>query len=671
MKKENVKEREEQKKPTTIKNEEKKKDVKEEVKEEKKTKKESKNKHKETKKENKKKEKKTNIKENKKEESNKEDKKVKEEETKKSSKFKQAKEDKKTVEKEINKMQEEENTKKKNNKKRNIIITVVIVAIVAVIALIFSTIFAFLNINKEGILDGVSIQGIDVSGLSYEEAKAKLDTIYQDKMGKDINLYYEDYTATLNPTLMEVNYDIEKAVNEAYNLGRGNNIFVNNYQILMTLIQKKNINIDMTLNEEVTRQSIEDIGVNLPGIVIESSYSVEGDELIITKGEPGIVIDTDKLLEQVKDILNSTNTEDQNIEIPVLEKEPEAIDIDKIYEEVHTEPQDAYYTEEPFAVYPEVEGIDFDLEAAREILKEDKEEYIIPLTITKPEKTLEDIGEKAFPDELATFTTRYDASDTDRTTNLKIACGKLNGVVVLPGETFSYNETLGPRTAAAGYRNGKIYEAGQVVDGLGGGICQISSTLYNTALKANMEIVERRNHQFVTSYVPAGRDATVVYGSIDFKFKNTRSYPIRIVASAQNGVATVTFYGIKEEKEYTFTFSTKTIATIPYSTQYINDISLPEGTEVVQQKGTNGLKTQTYMTKMLDGKVISTTLLSTDTYNAMARIVKKGTKKVTTNNTQTNSQTQNKTQTNTTTTTNKNTTQNQNKNTTEKANKTN
>ena len=670
MKKENVKEREEQNNTNKEQQEEKKKEIQEEVKVEK----EAKNNPKEGKKE---KKKEISVTEKEKDKKGKEESK----ESKKTSKFKQAKEDKKTVEKEINKMQSEGKTENKKNKKRNIIITVIVISIVAVIALIFSTIFAFLNINKEGILDGVSIQGIDVSGLSYEEAKAKLDEIYNKKMEKDINLSYEDYKATLNPTLMEVNYNIEKAVDEAYNLGRGENIFVNNYQILMTLIQKKNINIEMTLNEEVTRQSIEDIGVNLPGIVIESSYSVEDDELIITKGQPGIVIDTDKLLEQVKEILNNTDTENQNIIIPVLEKEPEAIDIDKIYEEVHTEPQDAYYTEEPFAVYPEVEGIDFDLESAREMLKEDKEEYVIPLIITKPEKTLEDIGEKAFPDELATFTTRYDASDTDRTTNLKLACEKLNGTVVLPGETFSYNDTLGPRTVAAGYKNAKIYEAGQVVDGLGGGICQISSTLYNTALKANMEIVERRNHQFVTSYVPAGRDATVVYGSTDFKFKNTRSYPIRIVASAQNGVATVTFYGIKEDTEYTFTFSTKTIATIPYSTQYIDDSSLEEGKEVVQQRGTNGLKTQTYMTKMLDGKVISTTLLSTDTYNAMARIVRRGTKKVTTN-TQTQTQetkdqsnSQNKTQTNTTNSTNttnknSNNTQTQNKNTTNR-NKTN
>lgn len=319
------------------------------------------------------------------------------------------------------------------------------------------------------------------------------------------------------------------------------------------------------------------------------------------------------------------------MEIPVEQKEPAPIDIDKIHDEVYTEAKDAYYTKNPFTIYPEVEGIDFDVEEARKLLEEEKEEYVIKLTITKPKITIDKIGSEAFPDQLGTFTTRYDVSDRDRSTNLVIACQKINGKVVLAGETFSYNKALGPRTAAAGYRNGKIYSGGEVVDGIGGGICQISSTLYNTVLMSNLEIVERRNHQFVTSYVPAGRDATVVYGMTDFKFKNTRKYPVRIVATAKNGIATVTMYGIKEENEYTFTFSTKTVASIPFTTKYEEDNSLPAGTEKVKQKGANGLKTETYMTKLLNGKPVSTTLLSRDTYDAMARTVIKGTNTTLTN----------------------------------------
>lgn len=526
-----------------------------------------------------------------------------------------------------------EKIKKENNNnpksKKKYVMLGIIIGIFLVVGILLSTIFALVNINNEKIINGVSISGVDVSGLSKEEAKGTIESLYHVKKEKEIDLKYEDYEASLNPTLMEVNYDIDKAIEEAYQIGRKENIFLSNYDILFTLIGKKNINVDMSSNEEVTKQTINNISANLPGVVVDSNYSIEEDELIITKGKAGIVIETDKLIEKVKERLNEVNSKEDFIEIPVIQKEPEAIDIDKIHQEVYKEAKDAYYTKNPFVVYPEVEGIDFDVEAARELLKEDKEEYVIKLTITKPKVTIYQIGSEAFPDQLATFTTRYDVSDVDRSTNLQIACQKINGKVILAGETFSYNQTLGPRTVAAGYKNGKIYSGGEVVDGIGGGICQISSTLYNAVLMANLQIVERRNHQFVTSYVPAGRDATVVYGVTDFKFKNTRQYPVRIVASAKNGIATVSIYGIKEENEYTFSFNTKTIATIPYTTQYQEDASLTAGKEIIKQKGTNGLTTDTYITKMLNGKVISTTLLSRDTYSAMTRKVIKGTKEET------------------------------------------
>ncbi len=549
---------------------------------------------------------------------------VKKEEKVEEKKFEKAKGKAKKVKKTVENMSE-------GKKKRRWVIPVVILAILVITMMFASTIFALLNLNNEKIISGVSIVGIDVSGLTKEEAKAKITEVYQPKKETEITIEYEDFETTINPTVIEVDYKVEEAVEEAFLTGRGENIFVNNYQILSTLFGKKDIPVAMWFNEEVTKQTIEDIGVNLPGILLESSYAVEENELIITKGKAGVVIHTEELLKKVKDNLNTINDKEEVLKIPVEQKEPAPIDIDKIHDEVYTEAKDAYYTKNPFTIYPEVEGIDFNVEEARKLLEEEKEEYVIKLTITKPKITIDKIGSEAFPDQLGTFTTRYDVSDRDRSTNLVIACQKINGKVVLAGETFSYNKALGPRTAAAGYRNGKIYSGGEVVDGIGGGICQISSTLYNTVLMSNLEIVERRNHQFVTSYVPAGRDATVVYGMTDFKFKNTRKYPVRIVATAKNGIATVTMYGIKEENEYTFTFSTKTVASIPFTTKYEEDNSLPAGTEKVKQKGANGLKTETYMTKLLNGKPVSTTLLSRDTYDAMARTVIKGTNTTLTN----------------------------------------
>ncbi len=542
------------------------------------------------------------------------------ENSKKEKKFERINEKKKDLSKHLKSMEEND---KNNNKKKKIIIATII-GVLIIIALFFSTIFALININNDKIIKGISIEGIDMSGLTKEEAKSKLEEIYNKKKETEIKIKHKEYESTISPILLEVNYDIDKAIEEADKIGKSENIFINNYNILFALISNKNIEVEMTLNEDIAKQNIEDMNVNIPDGVIESSYSVDDDELTITKGKSGVKINSEEFLKQIKEKLQDIKTTDITIEIPVVNTNPEPINIEKIHEEICKEPQDAYFTKEPFAVYPEVNGINFDLEEAKKILEEEKEAYIIKLTITKPKITLDKIGPEAFPEKLATFSTRYDVSDKDRTTNLELASEKINGTVVLSGDVFSYNKTVGARTAGAGYKNAKIYESGKVVDGLGGGICQISSTLYNAVLLANLEIVERRNHQFTTSYIEAGRDATVVYGSTDFKFKNTRKYPIRLVATAKNGIATVSVYGIKEETEYTFKFDVKKVATIPYKTEYIDDNTLPTGTEQVVQKGANGLKTETYIIKMLNGKNVSTKLLSKDTYSAMTRIVKRG-----------------------------------------------
>lgn len=548
---------------------------------------------------------------------------------KKDQKFKQIKttnkKEKKEVENKIEEMKDKVDRKKKSKRKKIIIAS--IIGIILLIGLLFSTIFALINMNNSKIISGVKIEGIEVSGLSKDEAKSKLEAIYNEKKEKEIPIKYNEYESSINPSMIELNYDIDKAVDEAMNIGRNNNIFINNYNILFTLIGKKDINVEMSINEEATRKIIEDTGANLPGVVIESSYYIEGENLIITKGKEGIKIDTESLLSKVKERLDNAEIIDDYIEIPVTTKTPEPIDVDKIHSEVYKEVQDAYYTKDPFEIHPEVEGVDFNVDEVKAMIAaEDKDEYTVKLTITKPKVTVNDIGTEAFPDKLGTFTTRYDERDRDRTTNLKLACQKLNNQVVLAGATFSYNKTLGERTIAAGYKNAAVYENGQVVDGIGGGICQISSTLYNAIVDANLETVERRNHQFVTSYVAAGKDATVVYGMTDFKFKNTRKYPVKIIATAQNGIATISIYGVKEEVEYDVELQVKQISTIPVTTVYQEDSSLPAGTEKVKQVGAKGVKTETYLVKSLNGKVVSSELVSRDTYNAMQRIVLRGTK---------------------------------------------
>lgn len=507
-------------------------------------------------------------------------------------------------------------------------IVLLIIAIVVIAIALASTFFAAVNIKNTKILKGVTIGNIDVSDLTTEGATEKLDKIYGTKGNKQIYLKYGEYETSITYEALEVKYQTENAIIQAYNIGRAGNLFQDNFEILNTWRKGKNIKLEVTIDNDMIEQISQNINNSIQDAVVQPSYYLEKEnaKLIVTSGKDGVKVDEKQLIEEIYKVLDEDTEDEQKIEIPMVKATPEKIDIDKIHEEVYKEVQDAYYTKNPFTIHPEEEGIDFDVENAKSMILEEKDEYEIPLKITKPSKTVKQIGTEAFPDLLATCTTSYKAGNVDRTTNLKLAASKINGVVLLPNEEFSYNKVVGERTISAGYKMAATYSGGKVVDGLGGGICQISSTLYDAVVFANLNVTTRRNHQFVTSYLPAGKDATVVWGSQDFKFVNSRKYPVRIVATVEGGNATIQIWGIKEEVEYDISIETKKVATIEYTTQYVQDASLPAGQQKVVQAGSNGRKVEAYKVTKLNGKVVSSTLLSRDTYNAMQRIVHVGTK---------------------------------------------
>lgn len=484
-------------------------------------------------------------------------------------------------------------------------------------------IFAVANMGNDKIIKGVSIGQIDISKMTKDEVKKALEEICSQKIENEIYLKYGEFETTTTYKALEVQYQIDKAIEQAHGIGRNGNLIKDNFEILKSWIKGSKIELDVVMNQEMLNQVVENINNSIDGAVIQPDYYQENGKLIITSGKQGLKVEENQLFEKIYKTIKY-NEQTQIIEIPTITAMPDKIDIEKIHEEVYKKVQDAYYTKEPFTIHPEVAGVDFDVENAKKILEEEKEQYEIPLIITKPSKTTREIGTEAFPDLISSFSTKYQASNVDRTTNLRLAANKINGTVLLPGEEFSYNKTVGERTPQAGFKNAAVFSGGKVVDGIGGGICQISTTLYDAVVMANLDVTTRRNHQFVTSYVPAGKDATVVWGSQDFKFKNTRKYPVRITATVQGGVATIQIWGLKEEVEYDITIETKKTATIPYTTQYVQDASLPAGQQKVVQQGNNGRKVEAYKVKRLNGQVVSTTLLSKDTYNAMTKIVHVG-----------------------------------------------
>ena len=516
--------------------------------------------------------------------------------------------------------------KRKTNKVNNKMVIILLCSIFFIL-LVLSVIFSLINMTNEKIINGIKIEKNDISNMTKQEAKEKIEQWYIDIVKKDIILYYQDLEETINLEELEIETNINNVIEQALKIGRSGNIIKDNYDILFTMLFTNNINLEINYNKEKLDKKIEEISGKLPGAVVETSYYIENDELIIKKGIDGVTIEKEKLKDLVdKTIKNSEKT----INIPVKQTQIEKIDIEKIYSEIYKEAKDAYITQNPTQVHAHVSGVDFaiTMDEAKNILKEEKEEYVIPLKITVPNKTLEDLGAEAFPDMLSEFTTRYDASNKNRSNNLELSSNKVNGTIILPGEIFSYNKIVGQRTISAGYKEAAVYVNGKVVQGIGVGICQLSSTLYNAVLYANLEITSRSNHRFLTSYVSEGRDATVSWGTIDFCFKNTRKYPIKIVSTVKNGLVKIAIYGIKEENEYEVELQTKILEDNPYTINYIDDKTLDEGVQIIEQYGSNGGKSETYKILKQNGVIISKTLLSTDTYSSLERIIRRGTKKV-------------------------------------------
>lgn len=466
--------------------------------------------------------------------------------------------------------------------------------ILIIIVLLILIVFTGYNMFNQNIVSGVSIKGVDVSNMSKSDAKYKLDNYLSEVLPQEIKVKHGDFEATLSTSQIAVEFDTKSATNQAFSIGRQGNIFENDFYVLSSMFGKTDINLNLKLDTDQLSKNLDEMSAQLPDKVTDSSYYIDGNDLIVTPGKTGNVVDVETSIQNIKDAILSLSDLDQPIELAVKTQEPEKIDIEKVHTEIYKEPKDAYYTQDPFTVYPSENGLDFkvSIEEANNILGDQTDdEYTIPLKVLYPNVTTNMIGSEAFPDLLSSFSTKYSVRATARTTNLKLAASKINGTVLMPGETFSYNKVVGARTIAAGYKEAPIYVSGEVVDGLGGGICQITSTLYNAVVYANLDIVERTNHQFVPSYVTASRDATVVYGSLDFKFKNNRNYPIKINCSVSDGIANFQIFGLKQDDDYNVeisSYETGRTATAIYSEAY----------KILKK----------------DGKVVNKQLLSKDTY---------------------------------------------------------
>ncbi len=354
---------------------------------------------------------------------------------------------------------------------------------------------------------------------------------------------------------------------------------------------------------------------------IESAYNLGRDEDVFSrymfvkaleKENYNIDVSYAPEKEKVNNVLDSIRN---NIEVPAVSA-------------TMTKAKDA-----AFVITKERYGINLDYDKTfdniqKALVMKEKNAAIATLQET-PKYTYEIL--KSIQTPLGTFSTRYNAGDKDRSTNLKIATDYINGTVVDAGEVMSVNKTIKPRTEANGYKTAHVIVNGEYVDGLGGGICQVATTLYNAVMLSELQVVERRNHSLTSSYVKLGRDATVSGNSIDFKFKNTTTKPIYIQGNVEGGVISYTIFGdAKHMSGNRLDFESVIVKKTPApADKIIEDPNLPVGQKIVKQKSKEGMVVEVYrLTYNKENILLSRNLITKSTYKAMRGTTIVGTKKI-------------------------------------------
>ena len=450
--------------------------------------------------------------------------------------------------------------------------------------------------GRDAILPHVSISGLDVSGMTQDQAADALKNALAEESGDPItlNISCEGWSGQLSAADLAV--DQEATVQAAMQAGEGPFLARGGQYLAHLLGAGSQVELALHDQQPALTTLLEDMERQV-GDVTMAHWQVSGQTLELTKGVTGLAADEDQAVQLLHQALDQGFAQkfgqgEQNVtvdvDLPVTQTPPQEPDFDTVHQDVYTEPKDAALDGTTHEIVAESVGLDFDpaqLKAAYDQAGEG-ETVSIPLTVTQPKETKASLSAKLFRDLLGKGTTKVGGSAA-RKNNVALSAKACNGVILLPGEVFSYNNTTGSRSADKGYQAAPVYVGGASTDEVGGGICQTSSTIYYAVLHTTLEVVERRSHMYNTGYVPAGMDATVYYGSTDFRFKNNTNYPVKIVTESydQGGsrYLTVKIYGTNETGTYAVPKST-TYDQVTPTTQYKADSSIPRGTTQVDRK---------------------------------------------------------------------------------------
>lgn len=415
------------------------------------------------------------------------------------------------------------------------------------------------------IVSDVSVGGVEIGGLTKGEAKKALQAAFGEQFSQKtmeinfseagtvlekLNIRYPANSLLISPEESHAKLDAAAAVKAAYALGRTDLDGSRTMSLLPYL----------GLDEAAIRSVADSYAQQLAQLYQDSSYTIQGTAPDVTnydestpcqtvtlfRGYPGIEIDADALYNEILEGYN-TGSFAVSYQGTVSAKKPVSPDLDGLWEQTRLAPENPSVDLTSYQVIPGVHGYEFDLAEARQQFQNLAygESALISLHYTDPEIADEDAY---FQDILGHCETPH-GDNENRNGNLRKACGMLDGLVLQPGQELSYNEALGPRTKELGWLPAPAYSGTKLVDSPGGGICQVSSTLYLASVYSELTIVERRNHGYPVSYIPLGMDATVSWGFADLKIRNDSPMPVKIQAEESDGYVRISILGT-ETRDY-------------------------------------------------------------------------------------------------------------------------
>ena len=446
-----------------------------------------------------------------------------------------------------------------------VLIPVAAVMLVAVIVLGVGFTYASRVSRLTTIYPNVSVNGVDVGGMTVDEAAEAL--------GDDPNRYANAAVTVNFPTGESVTVTADQLglkpadgtdlARLAYDYGRDGTLLSNLMAYRDCQAEPVDMAVDRAetaIDESVIAGLVQPVAEAVDAKLRITDVQIGPDEITIEKNSGTTCVDQAAVTDMIRNAFETEQYGTLDYQLPeagtVAGSQDQARNVDElfqqIYDKIYVAPADAYYDEATNSVVDSVTGVRFDMVEADRLWNEAAEgaTVTIPLIHDEPAVTADQVKGQLFADVLAEKSTSLSGSTSARINNITLAAAAMNGYVIQPGEEFSYNACLGERTAAKGYQAAGAFSGGEHIESIGGGICQGSSTLYYCALKANLSITERWCHQFVVGYLPRGLDATVSWGWPEFKFVNSREYPIKIEARVADGYLTVRILGTDVDGSY-------------------------------------------------------------------------------------------------------------------------